>query len=162
MMTRQRSVLFPEYFARSAGLRHSMALLGRIHPLVIHFPIALVLIAAFAEVIATTTGRLYWRTVAIANLRTGAAFGVIAAIAGWFLPRVLGLDSSALLEWHRWLGTLAASLMVAAALGSGGADRGSPAQLRLYRLTLLSAAALVAVTGHLGGLLVWGPNFFRP
>ena len=71
-----------------------MASLGRIHPLVIHFPIALVLIAALAELIATITGRLYWRTVAVANVRVGAAFGVIAATAGWFLPRVLGLDSA--------------------------------------------------------------------
>jgi uncharacterized membrane protein len=139
-----------------------MTLLGRIHPLVIHFPIALVLVAALAELIATSTGRLYWRTVAVANLRAGAAFGVIAAIAGWFLPRVLGLDSTALLEWHRWIGTLAALLIVVAALGSAGADRRSPMEFRLYRLTLFSAAALVAVTGHLGGLLVWGPDLLRP
>jgi uncharacterized membrane protein len=139
-----------------------MASLGRIHPLVIHFPIALVLIAALAELIATITGRLYWRTVGVANVRVGAAFGVIAATAGWFLPRVLGLDSSALLEWHRWLGTLAASLIVVAALVSAGAERRSPTGFQLYRLTLYSAAALVAVTGHLGGLLVWGPGFFRP
>ena len=139
-----------------------MTLLGRIHPLVIHFPIALVLVAALAELIATVTGRLYWRTVAVANLRAGAAFGVIAAIAGWFLPRVLGLDSTALLEWHRWIGTLAALLIVVAALGSGGADRRSPMAFGLYRLTLFAAAALVAVTGHLGGTLVWGPDLLRP
>jgi len=139
-----------------------MTLLGRIHPLVIHFPIALVIVAALAELIATVTGRLYWRTVAVANLRAGAAFGVIAAIAGWFLPRALGLDSTALLEWHRWIGTLAASLIVVAALGSAGADRRSPMEFRLYRLTLFSAAALVAVTGHLGGLLVWGPDLLQP
>lgn len=138
-----------------------MTLLGRIHPLVIHFPIALVLVAALAELIATFTGRLYWRTVAVANLRAGAAFGVIAAIAGWFLPRVLGLDSTALLEWHRWIGTLAALLIVVAALESAGADGRSPMEFRLYRLTLFSAAALVAVTGHLGGLLVWGPDLLR-
>ena len=109
-----------------------MASLGRIHPLVIHFPIALVLIAALAELIATITGRLYWRTVGVANVRVGAAFGVIAATAGWFLPRVLGLDSSALLEWHRWLGTLAASVP------GCGARRGA----RDARLTLWSAAPL--------------------
>jgi uncharacterized membrane protein len=158
---REPSVLFREYFARMASPFHSMALLGRIHPLVIHFPIALVLIAACAELIATFSGRLYWRTVAVANVRAGAAFGVIAAIAGWFLPRVLGLDSTALLEWHRWLGTLAALCIVAAALVSAGADRRSPMEFRLYRLTLFSAAALVAVTGHLGGLLVWGPDLLR-
>jgi hypothetical protein len=29
-------------------------------------------------------------------------------------------------------------------------------------MTLFWAAALVAVTGHLGGLLVWGADFLRP
>ena len=42
-----------------------------------------------------------------------------------------------------------------------GSDRSS-AQHWIYRLALLGAAALVAVTGHLGGLLVWGADFLRP
>jgi hypothetical protein len=34
--------------------------------------------------------------------------------------------------------------------------------LWVYRITLFWAAGLVAVTGHLGGLLVWGADFLRP
>jgi hypothetical protein len=32
----------------------------------------------------------------------------------------------------------------------------------MYQFALFGAAALVAVTGHLGGLFVWGADFLRP
>jgi uncharacterized membrane protein len=56
--------------------------------LLVHFPIALVLIAAVAEVVAMTTGLSDWRAVALSNLRAGAVFGIGAAIAGWRLAFV--------------------------------------------------------------------------
>ena len=31
-----------------------------------------------------------------------------------------------------------------------------------YRATLLGAAALIAIAGHLGGTLVWGADFLHP
>jgi len=31
-----------------------------------------------------------------------------------------------------------------------------------YRVTLFVTAFLVAITGHLGGTLVWGARFFQP
>ena len=34
--------------------------------------------------------------------------------------------------------------------------------VRIYRFALLGAAGLVGAAGHLGGLLVWGVNYFRP
>jgi uncharacterized membrane protein len=138
-----------------------MALIGRLHPLLVHFPIALVLIAAAAEIVATATGGWRWRTVAIANIRAGAAFAFIAAIAGWRLALAPGMDASALLEPHRWLGVVAAAAAVTTALVSAAADGRSGPRTVLYRLMLFTAAALVAVAGHVGGLLVWGSDFFK-
>ena len=85
-----------------------MALIGRLHPLLVHFPIGLVLVAAMAEVAAMTTGLWHWRAVAVANVRVGAVFGIGAAIAGWLLASSPGLAAMSSLEWHRWLGTIAA------------------------------------------------------
>ena len=51
-----------------------MALIGRLHPVLVHFPIGLVLIAAVAELVAITTGRGHRRVVAVANVRAGAVF----------------------------------------------------------------------------------------
>jgi uncharacterized membrane protein len=139
-----------------------MALIGRLHPVLVHFPIALVLIAAVAEVIAMTTGLSDWRAVALANLRAGAVFGIGAAIAGWRLASSPGIEATSSLEWHRWLGSIAAVAVFGAALATAGARGSSPWAMWAYRITLFWAAALVAVTGHFGGLLVWGADFLRP
>jgi uncharacterized membrane protein len=139
-----------------------MTLVGRLHPLLVHFPIGLVLIAAVAEMVATTTGLWDWRAVAVANVRAGALFAIGAAIAGWRLASSPGIEATSSLEWHRWLGTIAAVAVCGAALATAGARGRSPFALWVYRITLFWAAALVAVTGHLGGLLVWGADFLRP
>ena len=139
-----------------------MALLGRLHPLLIHFPIALVITAALAEGAAIVTADENWRTVAVGNVRAGAAFALLATIAGWRLALAPEMEVSPLLEWHRWLGTVAAGAALAAALATRGVRRRSALGGRIYRIALFTAGALVAVTGHIGGLLVWGANFLRP
>jgi uncharacterized membrane protein len=139
-----------------------MAFIGRLHPLLIHFPIALVIAAALAEGAAIVTGNKAWRTVAVGNVRAGAIFAFFAIIAGWCLARGPDTETSPLLEWHRWLGTVAAGPTLAAAFATGDVGRRSPSGVWIYRIALFAAGILVAVTGHLGGLLVWGANFVRP
>jgi uncharacterized membrane protein len=139
-----------------------MAFVGRLHPLVIHFPIALVIFAVVTESAATLTDDGRWHAVAVANLRAGAACAVMAVIAGWRLALAPGIETTALLEWHRWLGTIGTGVMLAAALATFGADGRSSFALWMYRVTLFGAGTLVAVAGHLGGLLVWGADFLRP
>ena len=139
-----------------------MALIGRLHPLLVHFPIGLVLIAAVAEVVAMTTGQGDWRAVAVGNVRVGAVFAIGAAIAGWRLASSPGMEATSSLDWHRWLGTIAAVAVSGAALATAGARGRSPFAWWVYRITLFWAASLVAITGHLGGLIVWGADFLRP
>ena len=139
-----------------------MAFVGRLHPLLIHFPIALVIAAALAGGAAIVTADEGWRTVAVENVRAGAVFALLATVAGWRLALAPEMDVSPLLEWHRWLGTVAAGAALAAALATGGVRRRSALGGRLYRIALFTAGVLVAVTGHVGGLLVWGANFLRP
>jgi uncharacterized membrane protein len=139
-----------------------MALIGRLHPLLVHFPIGLVLVAAAAEVVAMLTGFRTWRNVAVANLRIGAVLGIGAAIGGWRLASSPGIEATSALEWHRWLGAIAAVAVFGAALATASADSRSPFGRWVYRIALFWAAALVAITGHFGGLLVWGADFLRP
>jgi uncharacterized membrane protein len=139
-----------------------MAFIGRLHPVLIHFPIALVIVAVVAETAATATVDHRWRTVAIVNVRAGAAFALIAVIAGWNLARTSGVEATSLLEWHRWLGTAGAGLTLAAAVATSRADSRALADLWIFRIALFAAGALVAATGHLGGILVWGADFLRP
>jgi uncharacterized membrane protein len=139
-----------------------MALIGRLHPLLIHFPIALVMTAAGAEITAMVTAHESWRTVAIATVRVGAVFALLAAVAGWRLAAAPDVEWSPLLEWHRWLGIAATVMALAAAVATGGVRRRSAVSMLAYRMALFAAGTLVAVTGHFGGLLVWGADFLRP
>jgi uncharacterized membrane protein len=138
-----------------------MALTGRLHPLLVHFPIALILIAAVAELVSLSIHFRVWHTVAVANVRAGAAFAVASAGAGWILASSRIVEASPALEWHRWLGLMAAVAAVAAALTTGVMDRPS-SRIWLYRVALFSAAAFVALAGHFGAVLVWGADFLRP
>lgn len=138
-----------------------MALIGRLHPLIVHFPIALAIIGTLAESGAWLTHDRRWRFVAFANVRFGALFSVAAAFAGWRLA-VAPNDSTQLLEWHRWFGVCAAAAMTAAALATVNDDGQSIVAERVYRAALLSATVFVIVTAHLGGVLVWGADFLRP
>ena len=138
-----------------------MALTGRLHPLLVHFPIALILIAAISELIYLATRSPWWHTVAVANVRAGAAFAVGSAGAGWVLASSHIVEASSALEWHRWLGLVAAIVAITAALMTATIDQPGRRQW-LYRVVLFSAAAFVAVAGHFGAMLVWGADFLRP
>jgi uncharacterized membrane protein len=138
-----------------------MALTGRLHPLIVHFPIALILIAAIAELIFLATRSIRWQMVAVANMRAGAVFAVGSAGAGWVLASSHIVEASTALEWHRWLGLMAAIAAITAALMTGKIDPPGKPQ-RLYRIALFSAAAIVALAGHFGAVLVWGADFLRP
>jgi len=139
-----------------------MALIGRLHPLILHFPIALVIVAAVAEVVAILTNHRVWHAVAVANTRAGAVFAVPAAITGWLLSASTLVDDVRVLEWHRWMGTAATVAILGAALATAGTTRQSLTLRCPYRIALVWAAALVGVAGHLGARLVWGADFVRP
>jgi len=139
-----------------------MALVGALHPLLVHFPIGLILAAAAAELVAIHTGRADWRAIAAANVRAGAAMGALTAVAGWRLASAPFVEPSRLLAWHGWVGVAGAVGAIGAAVLATGAHDRTRGRRVAYRAALFGAAALVAVAGHLGGTLVWGADFLRP
>jgi uncharacterized membrane protein len=139
-----------------------MTFIGKFHLLVVHFPIALVLAAAAAELGVIATTHKAWRTVAVANIRAGAAIGIVTAITGWLFASSPLVDAGPSLEWHRWVGMAGAAGAIGAALLSSRLHVSAPRSVFMYRFTLFVTAILVAITGHLGGTLVWGAGFFRP
>ena len=137
-----------------------MAYIGRFQPLLVHSPIALVLTAA-AELVALAAPRTAWRAVALANTRAGAALGVVTAVTGWLFASSPQVDASPSLEWHRWVGMAGAAGAIGAALLLSRLHASLRGSAFVYRVTLFVTALLVAITGHLGGTLVWGAGFFR-
>ncbi len=130
--------------------------LGRLHPVAVHFPIALLLTAAFFELISFVSRSPRSRDIARTCLILGALGAVVAAVFGWisadFEPFTGELADTLFL--HRWLGVAVAS---ASALCMILMLLGERARV-LYRLVLFSSAVLVGITSYLGGDLVRGPN----
>jgi uncharacterized membrane protein len=139
-----------------------MLLAGRLHPVLLHFPIGLVLAAAAAELLAALTRRAAWRAAAIFNVRAGAVMAALTVGAGWALSTASFIEPSRLLDWHRWMGVSGTLMAIGAAVASLRLDATDPRPGFVYRVTLFTAAVLIGVAGHLGGTLVWGAGFLRP
>lgn len=141
------------------GRDHFVRFYGKLHPLLLHFPIALLMAAAFAEALAWLWGSPFMVGAARFCLVLGAAGALFAATSGWAAAAFSHhpLESAAFLERHRWLGTSTAILSwVAFALSEIARRRGSPGLVLTYRLALGATAALVGWTGYVGGILVYG------
>ncbi|MEP7310544.1 MAG: DUF2231 domain-containing protein [Acidobacteriota bacterium] len=139
-----------------------MSLIGKLHPLIVHFPIALVLAAAATELVAVATRCPVWRAVALANVRVGAVIGIVTVITGWQFATSPIVDIGPALEWHRWVGMAGVLAALIAVLMSSRLHLASRGSVFAYRATLFGAALLVGIAGHLGGVLVWGDGFLRP
>ncbi len=138
-------------------------LLGRVHPLLIHFPIALLWVAALWEVFRIGRDSPFLARGVIWLLALGALGAVAAAGSGWLLGAHAGLpkDLRVLLIWHRWLGLGTATLAVIAwAAALRWAETPFASRRWLRRLTVIGTAGLVSITAHLGALMVWGTDWF--
>jgi mono/diheme cytochrome c family protein len=156
-----QAVAFPMESAPSSMMVRLLAWLGRFHLLAIHFPIALLAAAAFAELVAAWKGA---RTpaptvqycVLLATVSAVAAVGLgwlHADLGGW------GRTSAQLLFAHRWLGTISGMSLITIAVLSER-ERRLNRRSRMFRIVLGVGFALVAAAAHFGGLMVHGSDFF--
>jgi hypothetical protein len=79
--------------------------------------------------------------------------GVVTAITGWLLASPF-VDPALPVEWHRAVGIAATAAAVGAALMSLRLQVESRRSTFPYRVALFGSALLVALAGHLGGMLV--------
>jgi uncharacterized membrane protein len=129
--------------------------LGKFHPPVTHFPIALLIASAVAEVLFAKTGKILFDNARLYCLWFGIIGAVGAGTLGWFLAGFELVDKNWLLTTHRWLGssTVVCSLLLGWVSWSGAKYGHS----RLwYRLLLLLVVILVSATGFFGGTMLYG------
>lgn len=129
-----------------------------IHPLVVHFPIALVLSALLVEGLALALKRPHLRRVALWNLCLGTLGAAVAVLTGLQAEEIAkhSFEIWKVMGLHERLGitTLVLGLMNCG-LRLGMRDRLTP-RLRAMSLGLMVAmAATVSVGAYLGGRLVF-------
>lgn len=145
--------------ASPGNVPKALAWLGKFHPPVTHFPIALLVAAAFAELLFMRTGKLQFDHAARFSVWLGAGAALAAAPLGWFFAGFQFVDDDWVQTAHRWFGTATALwsgglLIVLKQLTQAGGSRGR------FRLVLFAGTALVSITGFLGGSLLYGINHY--
>ena len=127
---------------------------GRLHPMVAHFPIALLLVAVLALALGARSSARFC-------VHVGAASAVAAAALGWI--NALDVRASWMLTTHRWLGVATALLALALAwLLERGLRSGAARPDGLTRAVLCVCALAVAATGFFGGSLIHGLDHLLP
>jgi uncharacterized membrane protein len=142
---------------------NTLQLFGRLHPLVLHFPIALLLLAAAVEVVRCFRPDPRLARLTVLLLALGAVGALAAAGTGWIFVHESHPEPElrATLVWHRWLGVSTAVLALLAWLAAQRwADDARPGFRWIPRLITWLTAALLVIAAHLGALLVWGADYF--
>lgn len=136
-----------------------LAWLGKLHPPLTHFPIALLTAAALAELLFIRTGTAGYRHAVVFTVRLGAAAALLAAPLGWLFAGFHLVDEEWVMTAHRWAGTSMALLAVVLVALVERGELSNTRQTR-FRVALFSSAALVGATGFLGGALIYGLDHY--
>jgi uncharacterized membrane protein len=134
-----------------------MQSLGRLHPLVLHFPIvALMLYGGWVLLVEKENSTRWNADLADTLLLIGTLTAAIAAFSGFILSKEEGYETDAL-YWHKWLG-VAISLASLVWYSVPGYllpwKRASKIVAGIFLVSLFAA-------GHLGGNLTHGDDFLR-
>ncbi len=143
---------------------------GRTHPLLVHFPIAMLLMLTLAWLFRRWVGEMLFRDRTFKNLLLLSAFiATLTALSGYFLSGQSDYDET-LLDRHRNLGSLTAvlsALLWIAWPWSPSQDHDTPARITragslLFSLLSLSAIIVLVLAGHYGGSLTHGEGYLLP
>lgn len=137
--------------------------LGRLHPALVHFPIALMVVALAAEVccIVTREGRYADTARFLVNIAAWVAIPVAAT--GFLRAGHVTLDAAGQHAFaiHRIFGIATPVLaFLCAGLSAGVRRSGQIWELMLFRVVLLMTAVSAVMAGLYGGEIVFGAGFF--
>ena len=130
--------------------------LGSFHPLIVHFPIALAIVAAMAMVWNWIWQHDGFGEFAFHCTWIAALASVFVSASGWFFAESNGSESNELFL-HRWFGIGSSAGLIALAFMTSLVRSDSwPGLLKISRFASLLVAAGIGITAHFGGEMVWG------
>ncbi len=134
-------------------LPRTASLFGQMHPVIVHFPFAILLLVFLMEVLSivkpfrglqSNTRFLLWL----------ATLGAAGSIIGGFLLKAGGTYTSGIMGEHMWAGFAVAAGSIAALMLKSGTG-----QSFLYRAVLTLTVLTVLVTTHLGASITHQPDY---
>ncbi len=132
--------------------------IGHFHPVLVHLPIGILLIAIGFKWLSYRRGFRKLRKSVRLLLLMGFLSATMSSLTGYLLSQSGDYDAE-LLKTHQWLGIGVTILSLVALLLSKQKQK----ELRLaYSFIIFSLAILVVLTGHAGGSLTHGADFLKP
>jgi uncharacterized membrane protein len=126
---------------------------GRLHPVIVHMPIGILVLACLFELFTGTNRYTNFRP-AIQTMIFWGMLAAVAAVVSGLLLEGSGEYEEEFVEPHEWVGISTAIVAVLFyVLYKVHVKR------KLVKIVSIVVLALVAVTGHLGGNVTRGPEF---
>jgi uncharacterized membrane protein len=149
-------LLFLVLFEEQVKVPVWLQVLGRMHPLILHFPIVLLVLTVFWELLPRKRKTEMTAVSAIGDslLLSAAITAVVTSLIGLFLSREDGYEPTVLL-WHKWGGVFISFLSLI-----WYAFRRQVRQVKgLMVTTAMIGLAGIVMTGHQGANITHGENF---
>lgn len=150
-------LLFLLLFENRLSIPLWLQVAGRMHPLILHFPVVLVILYAITTLLFAfkkVNKDNSYQNVTTVLLLLAALSSVVTALAGLFLSREEGYDADALL-WHKWSGVAVSVFTLAWYYFS---ERIQSKKL-VSSFTSAIALCLIIFAGHQGAGITHGQNF---
>lgn len=136
--------------------------IGKLHLLVLHFPLALIIVAALADALWLWRRKPLFREAGYYCILLGALAAIPAMITGSILLDTLHPvgEEAALGEMHETLGILTTTFAVlAAGVRAFGRNKLTKMWAWMYGALMAGSLVLVSLTGHFGGMLAFGKDY---
>ena len=124
--------------------------LGRMHPLVLHFPIGFIVLLVLVNVFRKQLDEASYEKVNKSLLLLTALTTTLAALMGFFLSMEEGYTSE-LMSLHKWIGAAVSYIMYALILTYDNK--------KVYQILLYTGFLSTVVAGHFGAGLTHGTDF---
>ena len=132
--------------------------ISRFHPLLVHLPIGILIIAFVFEILKRRNRKLILDEAISVSLSVSLLSSILAIITGWLLANEGGYNED-MVSNHKWMGicmTIATLFLYLIKKINKDLDR-------IFSLPLFTIAIiLLSITGHYGGSLTHGEDFLFP
>jgi uncharacterized membrane protein len=130
---------------------------GRLHPVILHFPIVILILAMLLEFFRFRTEfarEKFYQEFTTTLLLTGALFSQVTVIMGLFLSHEPGYEGSNL-QWHKWFG-VSIVLISSFIYWFRGTDWYN---VKIARTGAIVVVSCLVIAGHYGSDISHGDNF---
>ena len=125
--------------------------IGKFHPVLVHLPIGMLLLAAIFQLISVKQKSASLQPAIQISLFWGMLSAIAAAVSGFLLSKTDDYDPS-LISSHQWFGIAVAVISIVAFILN-------KQQHQHTKWVMLLMTMLVVITGHLGGSITHGSDY---